>query len=102
MTRIQRPAVGTDRVIKAAVLGELLAAVVARSAQGLQLSAPELVNVAVVRVNVVGDLRHCYLAVGEAEPALRFSSELMLRTLPPAFAAVELLQGGALVHQCRP
>src|SRR6516162_3461108 len=61
MSRIARPAVGADGVVIAAALFESLV-VVAREAEALQFAAPELIDVAVVRMDVVGDARRCYLA----------------------------------------
>ena len=98
VARIERHAVGADRAVEAAVLQEFLSALVARPTQRLQLAAPESVHVAVVWVNVIGDLREHRLTAGEAEPAPGLVFELKLRTFAPAAAAVPLLQLGAVWH----
>jgi len=73
MPGIERPPIRADVETVAALLDQFLGAVMTRLARRLQLAEPELLDVAVVRLNVVTDGRRLDDATLEAKFAQRIS-----------------------------
>jgi len=71
MPGIKRPTIKPDVRPISTLLDDLLGAVVTRLAQGLKRPKPELIDVAVVRLDVVTDDRRLNDAAFEAERAKR-------------------------------
>ena len=84
MARIDRPAINTNVRKISAHLHQSLCTVMARLAKRLQLAEPKLVDVAVMRFNMISNGSWSYDASLEAERTKRLNSPLMFRKpLPP-------------------
>jgi hypothetical protein len=77
MARIKWPTVHTDVRRVAVDFQEALAAIMARLAQALQLPKEELVNVSLMRLDMVRNRRWHHLAAAEAEPTKGMFTQLM-------------------------
>ena len=93
MTRIERPAVQTYVSPIAALLDHFLGAIVTRLTQRLQPPQPELVDIAVVRLNVVADRRRNDQTALGAECAQRVRQQLMAPEPRPARRRIEMIPG---------
>jgi hypothetical protein len=79
MQRVDRPPINPDIWSVAVGLQETFSAIVASLAQALKLPKEELVYVATMRLDMVGDCRrHDLTATLQAEFAQRMFAELML------------------------
>ena len=91
MLRVHGPAIAADFQAMAKTvltpdvgqLSGLLAAVVAVEAEALQLTQPEQVHIATMRLDVIGNARWLDQAVCGAHPAERLLCELSLGDLLP-------------------
>jgi hypothetical protein len=76
MPRIGWHAVEADRVVVAAMLGALLAGLMAMPAQALKLAAPKLDRIVVVWLDVIGNACGCDLAFPQTPLAQRLRAQL--------------------------
>ena len=88
VARVQRPAIKADIRPKTTQLDEALRAVVTRFAERLERTEPELIDVAVVRFDVIADCRRGYNAALEAKLTKRMLQQLVLPDPSPAPRAV--------------
>jgi hypothetical protein len=88
VARVQRPAIKADIRPKTTQLDEALRAVVTRFAERLERTEPELVDVAMVRFDVIADCRRGYDAALEAKLTKRMLQQLVLPDPRPAPGAV--------------
>jgi hypothetical protein len=88
MPRIERPSIGADRGVLAAMLEALLSTLVAVRAQRLHLAVPELHRIAAMWLDVIGDLGRDDLAFAQAHCAQRFTLQLIAYdAMPRGFVA---------------
>ena len=86
MPRIDRHAIGADRVVVSAMLEAFLATLVTVRAQALQLAVPELDWIAAVRLDVIGDAGGDDSSIGQAHRAQRLALQLTAcSTMPQCF-----------------
>jgi hypothetical protein len=90
MPRIGWPACSIDAILKAVQVDHSLATIVALEAERLNGTEPELVVVATMRDNVIGDSSHRGNATIQAHLTERLELELMLSTSIPARGPVPL------------
>ena len=88
VTRVQRPTIKADIPPKTTQLDKTLRAVVTRFAERLEWAEPELIDVAVVRFDVIADCRWGYNAAFEAKLTKRMLQELVLPDPSPAPGSV--------------
>jgi hypothetical protein len=88
MGRIEREAIGADVGHIAMVLQELLGAVVALLTERLKFTEPELIPIAAMRFDMVGNACQRSSSSGQAEPTQRFHTQLMLGALTMAFIGI--------------
>ena len=86
MSWVERPAISTNRWVVAALLDDLLRAVVMESAQALQLTKPKRIDVASVRSDVVCDGGCGNPAFALAHPTERLDLQLIARPFAPTFS----------------
>jgi hypothetical protein len=84
MPRVQRPPIQADIGAETVQLNEPLHAVVAALAQALERTEPELVDVAVMRLNVITDFRRRDDAALETERIKRMFAQLVLPGSSPS------------------
>ena len=77
MPRIEREAIGTDVRKVAVPLKALLPAAVARDAQALQRVEPKFVDVAMMRLDVIGDASGGHPTFAQTPRTQRLDPELM-------------------------
>src|SRR5262245_54653098 len=85
MSWIERHAIEPDRCIIAALLDDLLRAVVMESAQALQLTKPKRIDVASVRHDMVRDAGCSEPAFARAHATERLDLQLIARPFAPTF-----------------
>ena len=69
MRRIERPAIRANGGIVAALLDDVVRAVVAGRAQAMQCAQAKLVEIAAMLLDVISHLSGRYFAIGQAHPA---------------------------------
>ena len=85
MSRVERPAISTNRSVIAALLDDLLRGVVMKSAQTLQLTKPKRIDVTSVRNDVVRDAGCSDPAFARAHATEWLDLQLMARPFAPTF-----------------
>src|SRR5215831_3546424 len=86
MSWVDWPAIGADRGIIAALLDDLLRAVVMESAQTLQLTKPKRIDVTSVRNDMIRDAGCSDPAFARAHATERLDLQLMARSFAPTFS----------------
>src|SRR5262245_36295489 len=86
MSRIERPAIGTNRWVIAALLDDFLRAVVMERAQALQLTKPKRIDVTSVRNDMVRDAGCSDPAFARAHATERLDLQLIARPFAPTFS----------------
>jgi hypothetical protein len=86
MSWVERPAISTNRSVIAALLDDLLRAVVMESAQTLQLTKPKRIDVTSVRNDVVYDACRGDPAFARTHATERLDLQLITRPFAPTFA----------------
>jgi hypothetical protein len=85
MSWVERPAISTNRSVIAALLDDLLRAVVVEGAQTLQLTKPKRIDVASVRNDMIRDAGCSEPAFARAHATERLDLQLMARPFAPTF-----------------
>src|SRR5262249_54063142 len=94
MARVQRPAIQADIGAETVQLNEPLRGVVAALAQALERTEPEVVDVAVMGLDVVADFRRRDDAALETERTKRMFAQLVSSDASPASRGVPLVPFG--------
>ena len=86
MSWVERPAISTNRWVVAALLDDLLRAVVMESAQALHLTEPKRIDVTSVRNDMVHDAGRSDPAFALAHATERLDLQLIARPFAPTFS----------------